>query len=258
MQGALRLAPVAGTGLCVADRVSVEDLWVLGSIGTDPNSMVPRACCPGPVITRARLPGTEHWRHGHPFRPIPSSRGGHSFPERGVVTRASARVLAPSLRRMASTWWSTVYRTGDHEAVAIWPFCKPSFTNASPQLTGSEPVLVLEGSRTGAARQRHHSPFAQSSGQHRRRRAGRLQQLLQRQPQPRLVVGVGQAEGGLVGAPGLDHDARAASQEPASCKPWANLLRPALAAQGQHGAARRPARRLGPTRISRRALTPAP
>ncbi|HAW11502.1 MAG TPA: 50S ribosomal protein L5 [Chloroflexi bacterium] len=25
-----------------------------------------------PVITRARLPRTEHWRHGHPFRPIPS------------------------------------------------------------------------------------------------------------------------------------------------------------------------------------------
>ena len=54
--GALRLALVAGTVLCLADWVLVEDLGFLGGIGTDPNSMVPMSLLSGAgylAITRA-------------------------------------------------------------------------------------------------------------------------------------------------------------------------------------------------------------
>ena len=47
---------VAGTVLCLADWVSVEDLGFLGGIGTDPNSMVPIVMLSGAgylAITRA-------------------------------------------------------------------------------------------------------------------------------------------------------------------------------------------------------------
>ena len=55
---------VAGTVLCLADWVSTEDLGFLGSIGTDPNSMVPMS----PVV-RGRLsryhPGAAYREPGH-------------------------------------------------------------------------------------------------------------------------------------------------------------------------------------------------
>ena len=54
---------VAGTVLCLADWVSTEDLGSLGSIGTDPNSMVPMSLLSGPVISLS--PGRCLPRPGH-------------------------------------------------------------------------------------------------------------------------------------------------------------------------------------------------
>ncbi len=191
-RGALRLAPVAGTVLCLADRVSVEDLGFWAA-----SALTPTAWSHGPVVRGRLSPGRAYRERstgddGHPFRPIPSSRGGHSFPERGGGDPGVGAGLGPQL---AEDGFDVVVDGphGDHEAVGDLAVLQALVHQRQHlQLTGSEPVLVLEGSRTGAARQRHHSAFAQSSGQHRRRRAGpEHQQLLQRQPQPRLVVGVG-------------------------------------------------------------------
>jgi cytochrome oxidase Cu insertion factor (SCO1/SenC/PrrC family) len=53
----LRAAVVAGTVLCLADWVLVEDLGFLGGVGTDPNSMIPMALvfCAG-YVALTRLP----------------------------------------------------------------------------------------------------------------------------------------------------------------------------------------------------------
>ena len=87
------------------------------------------------------------------------------------------------------------------------------------QLVGREPVLVLAGRRPGAALQRRHASVAESSGHDRSSWAGlQRQQFLQRQAQPRLVVGVGQASASR-GTLASAHNARPASHEPASCRP---------------------------------------
>ena len=136
-RGRLGLALVVGTVVCLADWVLVEDLGFLGRIGTDPNSMVPIACCPWPVISLSprrsyREPGTD--AASTLPGPLLAQEVATAIPSEVAVTRASARVLAPSLRRMASTWWSTV-RTETTSRSAIWPLCKPSFTSASTSIS---------------------------------------------------------------------------------------------------------------------------
>ncbi len=202
--GALRLALVAaGTVLCLADLVLVEDLRFGGGVGTDPNSMVPTSLLSGAGYLAITLgpstvnPGTgEHGRS--PSRCAPSSGGGQSYPERGGDGPPVGVVLAPSLRRMASTWWSTV-RTETTSRSAICPFCKPLFTNASTSSSrGREPVpvLALSTDEGRAARTAHPVPVAVGPRSPQQAWPVKCLQLLQGAAKRLLTVGVGQRERG--------------------------------------------------------------
>ena len=208
--GALRLALVAaGTVLCLADLVLVEDLRFLGGVGTDPNSMVPTSLLSGAgylAITRALStanPGT-----GDTGGPLPGALPAQevvkAIPSEVAMAPASARVLAPSLRRMASTWWSTV-RTETTSRSAICPFCKPLFTNASTSSSRAvSPYRFCASTDEGhAARTAHPVPVA--VGPRSPQQDGvKCLQLLQGAAKRLLTVGVGQRERGLVGATELE------------------------------------------------------
>lgn len=79
--GLLRLVVVLLVALCLADWVLVQDLGILGGVGTDPNSMLPMALVavggylslvrtPAPVTeptpAAARVPQAAGWRPGRP------------------------------------------------------------------------------------------------------------------------------------------------------------------------------------------------
>ncbi len=161
-------------------------------------------CHPGAVYRERRTGDT-----GGPFRPLPSHGAATAFPSEVAAIGCRAG-LGPHLRRMASTWWSTVAH-GDHEAVgAIWPFCQPPFTNASTSNSrAATPVLVLEPVVGRGPRQRRHSAFAESSGQI--AAAGRPRAPAA-PPTPAAAAPRRRrrpVEGGLVGHPASTHDARA-------------------------------------------------
>ncbi len=58
------MALVAGTMLCPADWVLVEDPGFLGGVGTDPNSMVPIVVLAGTGYSRCH-PGAIYREPGH-------------------------------------------------------------------------------------------------------------------------------------------------------------------------------------------------
>ena len=209
------------------------------------------------AITRAPCtvsPGTDN--AGTLCGPLLADGTPAAMPSDMAVARASARVLAPSLRRIASTWCSTV-RTETTSRSAIWPFCKPSFTNANTSNSRTvSPNWFLRVVERGP-RGNDFTPISRS------RRAtiaaaGRASSPTA-PPMPAAAarvgvgVGVGQAEGGLVGAPGLGPQCPGGIPAAGELQAMrANPPRPASPRPGRHGGATRPARRPGPDRASQR------
>ena len=114
------MALVAGTMLCPADWVLVEDPGFLGGVGTDPNSMVPDS-----RVGRDRLFSLSSGRHlprtgaltvRFQFRSALSSWGGDSYPERGGGGSGVGASLGPQL---AEDGFDMVVDClyGDHEPV---------------------------------------------------------------------------------------------------------------------------------------------
>ena len=100
----LHLALMAGTVLCLADWVLVDELGFLG-VGTTPDSMVPVVMLSCGRSSRHHSSTADRGTDDRVSLPTPGLRSGRSYPERGGGDPRGRRgSLRPACRRIASTW----------------------------------------------------------------------------------------------------------------------------------------------------------
>jgi len=185
VQGALRW-PGAGTG-CLRTGFWSRT-WVPGGVGTDPNSVVPLVMLSRP-LSRSPAPSTANRALATRAVPFPSAPAQEmpQLSERGGSDPGVGAGLAPACGGWFDVWSTVRTETTRRSRSAV---LQASFTNASTPAHGSEPVLVLEVVGRGRAAATSLRVRA-VVGQH-RRAAARAPAAPPTQPQPRLVVGVGQ------------------------------------------------------------------